>query len=158
MRLVLAAMVVVLVACSPVWADCGCGTPVVVNYGAAGVVPVATDLVTYRPLAPVVTYRPLAPVVTYRPLAPAPVVTYRPLVAAPVVVYRPLAPAPVVTYRPLAPAPVVVYRPAPVVTYRPLAPAPVVAYPPAYYGAPVVRTKVYYPGEPVRNFFKAITP
>jgi hypothetical protein len=98
----------------------------------------------YRPSG--VVYGP-APVVAYRP---APVVAYRP---APVVAYRP---APVVAYRP---APVVAYRPAPVVAYR-----PVVAVPPpvpvgVVVGRPVVvSTKVYGPGQPVRNLLRAITP
>jgi hypothetical protein len=61
----------------------------------------------------------------------------------------------VVTYRPVTP--VVTYRPVtPVVTYRPVAPAVYAA--PVAYPAAVVRTKVYYPFQPVRNFFKAITP
>lgn len=70
-----------------------------------------------------------------------------------------VAPAPVITYYGgtyIAPAPVV--GPVPVVTYYGgpvVAPAPVTYY----YGPPaVVRTKVYYPYQPVRNFFKAITP
>jgi len=148
MRSVIRAVVVVavMVACSTARAQCGCGTPVVVHYGAAGPVlsaPVAVQQGAWRPAAPATE------VVAYQPFA------------APVVTYRPIAPAPVVTYRPLAPAPWVVYR-APVVTYRPV--APVVTYSPAVYPAPmvypgaVVRTKVYYPGEPIRNFFKAITP
>ena len=101
--------------------------------------------------APTVSYLPVVagPVV---PVAPAPVVVYRPVVAAPV-----LTPVvnPVVVYRPVLP----VVSPAPTVVYRPvgaaevLAPAPVVVGPPA-----VIRTKVYYPGEPVRNLLKAITP
>jgi hypothetical protein len=62
---------------------------------------------------------------------------------APTVVYS--APIPVVPY-----PPTVVYRPALV------APPPVVAY---YYARPViVRPKVYVPGQPVRNFLRAITP
>ncbi len=83
-------------------------------------------------------------------------------IPAPPAVSTPLlAPAPVVTYS--VPAPVVTYGvPAPVITYR--VPS-VVAYPPTIYGpvvtgypAVVVRPKVYVPGQPIRNFFRAITP
>ncbi len=120
----------VLAVAPAAWADCGC-TPTVVQYGAA---PAAVSTP-----APTVTYSPVV-----QTAVPAPVVTYRPVVPAPTVVYR----APVVA------APVTVYRPvAPVTVYSPVVAAPVVAARPA-----VVRTKVYYPGEPIRNFFKAITP
>jgi hypothetical protein len=75
-------------------------------------------------------YYPMAPVYTYAP---------------PVVV----APAPRVTYMPVvAPAPQCVYYAAPVV-----APVPVVVARPA-----VVRTRVFYPGQPVRNIVKAVVP
>lgn len=85
--------------------------------------------------APVTAYYAPAPGY-YAP--PVPVTYYAP---APEPVYYAPAPAPVTTY--YAPAPVTAY-------YGP--PAPVV------YGRPaVVRTKVYYPGQPVRNFAKAIT-
>jgi hypothetical protein len=73
---------------------------------------------------------------------------------------------PVTAYRPVttyAYSPTTSYAYSPVVSY-----SPVVAYSPAvtyatpvnayYYGAPVVSTKVYYPGQPIRNFFRAITP
>lgn len=66
-----------------------------------------------------------------------------PVYAAPVVV----APSPYVAYMP-APAPVMTYYPAPVV-----APMPVVVGRPA-----VIRSKVYYPGQPVRNVVKAVVP
>jgi len=83
---------------------------------------------------------------------------YRPVrYRRPVVAYY--APAPVAAY--YAPAPV--YVPAPVTSYY--APAPVYAPAPLYAPAPVVigrpavvRSKVYYPGRPVRNFFRAVTP
>jgi hypothetical protein len=123
--------VVLLAVCSTAWADCGC-RPVVVQYGAASPAPVETA--AYQPVisAPAET-------VTYDPVTPAPVVSYRVVAPAPVVVYR----APVVSY----------YTPAPVVAYR-----PAVTYGPVVYPAPVVRAKVYYPGQPVRNFFRAVTP
>ena len=144
MRTVLATLVVMLLACSTAWGQCACSTPAVVQYGALSPVVAPAQTVTYQPIAP-------APTVTYRPVAPAPTVTYRP-VAAPVVTYRPVAPAPTVVYR----TPVTTYyTPAPVTTYY--APAPAVTYSPVYPAA-VVRTKVYYPGQPIRNFFKAITP
>lgn len=93
--------------------------------------PASAQVVTYY-YSPVTTY--YSPVTTY--YAPSPVYA---------------SPAPRVVYRP---APVVVYRPAPVY----VSPAPVVSYRyPVYYPG-VVRTKVYYPGQPIRNYFKAITP
>ncbi|MBN2580051.1 MAG: hypothetical protein JXB10_13765 [Pirellulales bacterium] len=71
------------------------------------------------------------------------------------------APAPVYTSC-YAPAPVYTsyYAPAPVYTAY-YAPAPVYTsyYAPAVVGVPaVVRTKVYYPGQPVRNVVRAILP
>jgi len=111
--------------------------------------------------SPVVSY---APVVTryYTPPVVSPPITtyYAPAVAAPAPVTTYYAPvAPVTTY--YAPAPVVTYR-APVATYH----APVVTYrAPVVYSAPVVaapyavvRPKVYIPGQPIRNFVRAITP
>jgi len=93
--------------------------------------------------APVTVYRP-STVTYYSP----PVTYYSP----PVTVYRP---APVTYYRP---APVTVYSPVVGTTvYSPVVPATV--YSPVVVGRPVVvRSKVYVPGQPVRNFFKAITP
>lgn len=109
--------------------------PVVTRYYTSPVVspPITTN---YAPAvvapAPVTTYyAPVAPVTTY--YAPAPVVTYR---------------APVATYH----APIVTYR-APVVYSAPVYSAPVVVAPYA-----VVRPKVYIPGQPIRNFVRAITP
>jgi hypothetical protein len=76
-----------------------------------------------------------------------PVTTYyAPAVARPVISYYGPAAVPVTTY--YAPA----AGPIPVTTYYAPA-APVVVAP-----VGVVRSKVYYPGMPVRNFFKAITP
>ncbi len=144
------------------------------------------QVVVYSPVlpppAPVVTaYMPtpvLAPAPVITSYAPAPVVAnYEPLPliapAAPVVTaYAPVpAPVPVVTAYAPAPIPVVTaYAPAPVVAYSPVIPAaPVVAYSPVItgyapyaapvgYGTVVVRPKVYVVGQPVRNFFRAITP
>lgn len=101
---------------------------------------------------PGVSPPPMAPTVSYLPPVepvPTPVVVYRP-VTAPVVV------SPVVT-------PVVVYRPvvspAPVVVYRPVVASEVVAAVPVVGGRPaIIRTKVYYPGEPIRNLLKALAP
>lgn len=108
-------------------------------------------------------------------LAPSPAVVQRTTYYAPATVVGPtvVGPTPVTTY--YAPAPVVVARPTvtyyapaavPVTTYY--APVPVTTYyaptttyyAPAVIAAPVgvVRSKVYYPGEPVRNFFKALAP
>ena len=123
---------------------------------------VANDVVVGPVYTPLVAPPPVATTVYYGAVpAPAGQTTY--YAPAPVTV----APAPVVTYRPVAPAPVIAYSPvAPTVTYYGAAPAPVVAYSPVV-GAPVivpvgrpvtVSTKVYVPGQPVRNFFKAITP
>ncbi len=88
------------------------------------------------------------PVVTTTYMAPA-TVTYSPVetvvAAAPTVVYSP----PVVA----APA-VTTYSPV-VTTYTPV----VTTYTPVVAAQPViVRPKVYVPGQPVRNFFRAITP
>ena len=65
-------------------------------------------------------------------------------------------PAPVMTYSPI------MSQPMPVTTYY--APAPTVTYSPVVVPAVVaptvgVRSKVVYvPGQPVRNFFRTITP
>lgn len=118
----------------------------------AGFVVASVLLTSSSVMAQHTTYYVPAPVVTAPPVyAASPVVTtYRSApVAAPTVVYRP---APVVTNHS---SPVVVNRPAvPVMT-----PAPVVVGRPAYsfyspYGGPEVRV----PGQPVRNFFRAIIP
>jgi hypothetical protein len=73
---------------------------------------------------------------------------------APVYAY----PAPYVSYMPVAPAPYVSYMPAaPVQPYAygvpVVAPAPIVVGP-----AAVVRARVFYPGQPVRNVVKAVVP
>lgn len=110
------------------------------------------------------------PVTTYYAPAPAATTTYYSAPGTVTSYYAPapaavVGPTPVTTY--YAPAPVVVARPTvtyyapaavPVTTYY--APVPVTTYYAPAVVAPVgvVRSKVYYPGEPVRNFFKAITP
>ena len=85
---------------------------------------------TYSSLSPVVTTSPVITTSTYSTLSP--------VVSSAVV-----TPAPVVTA-----APVVSYRPV-VTSYT----VPYVAARPV-----VVSPKVYVPGEPVRNFFRAVTP
>ncbi len=122
-----------------------------VYYGAPAAVPQTTY---YAPAAvPQTTYYAPAAVPQTTYYAPAPVVAYRPTV-----VRQGRA---VVAYSP-AVAPTVAYYGAPVVAYSPVAPAPMYAAPGPMMvpvGRPVVvSTKVYVPGQPVRNFFKAITP
>ena len=94
--------------------------------------------------------------VAYMPAAPAPVVSYYP--PAPVVGYGPVVAtsyyAPTPYY---AASPVPYYAAAPVVT--PYYVASPLAVGPVYYGRPViVHPKVYYPGQPVRNVLRAVTP
>lgn len=116
--------------------------------------------------AQVVVY-PAAPVTTvYSPVVPG-------AVAAPLpnTVYSPVAPAMAPMAAPMVPAPAVVaptiayYYPAPRIAYRPVIAAPtVVGYAPAAVPAVVaarpiiVRPKIYVPGQPIRNVFRAITP
>ena len=85
-----------------------------------------------------------APRVVYS--GPAPVVTYysTPIVTCPAPVVVPAAP--VVARRPVVPT--TVYRPV-----YPLSYAPVVTVRPV-----LVDTDLYVPGQPIRNFFRAITP
>jgi hypothetical protein len=115
------------------------------------------------PMSPVIA----PPVVyeTYRPMVSAPVVTsYRRVVryAAPVTSYRPITVYdPVVDDAAALPAagyPITAYRPV-VTSYRYTDDAPVIYDPvvTSYY-APVVYPKVLVAGQPVRNFFRAITP
>lgn len=146
-----------------------------------GLRPVAAQTVvyeTYRPIvaptyvaaeSPVVveSYRPVISSYSYAPpvsspnftsyssnyrgttsyYAPAPVTAYSPVTSyAPTVTYSPVVTSPVVTTY----SPVVTSYAAPVTTYRPVVTS--------YYTPYVVRTKVFVPGEPVRNFFRAITP
>lgn len=156
---------------------------VVVNRPAFFAAPVVTQspIVTQAPIAaqePIVAEASAAPhyaspdsatvVTQYAPAAPGPAVIAGPtqvFASPPVVTYRPALPLyrqPIVTYR----QPVVTYR-QPVVTYA--APATYVA--PATYAAPalngygvpvaqpvIISPKVYYPGQPVRNLLRAITP
>jgi hypothetical protein len=86
-----------------------------------------------------------AQVVVYDPFV-APAISYSPIVRA----YSPVVTAaPTVVYRPP-----VVYSPV-VTTYSPV----VTAYSPIVAARPVlIRPKVYVAGQPVRNFFRAITP
>jgi hypothetical protein len=65
-------------------------------------------------------------------------------------------PAPYVSYMPVAtPAPYVAYAPVQTYAYS----VPVVAPAPILVGRPaVVRTKVFYPGQPVRNVVKVVVP
>jgi hypothetical protein len=130
---------------------------------AIGVSADAQVITVYRPATgidyvpaplPVTTYYAPQPVTTYyAPEYAAPVTTYyAPEVAAPVTTYYAPTAVPVTTY----------YAPRRMTTYYAPAPVAVNAYyapAPMYVGAPaVVRTKVYYPGQPVRNFFRAVTP
>jgi hypothetical protein len=97
-------------------------------------------------------YMPAAPVPAVSYYSPAPVVGYGPVVAtsyyAPQTVYY-SAPAPYYVAAPVA---------TPYYVASPYVPAPV-AMAPVYYGRPViVRPKVYIPGQPVRNVFRAVTP
>ncbi len=131
----------------------------------------------YRPAIP-----PVVPVVTppVVPVLPAPVAAL-PVAVERVVVERPVlgetAWQPYVSERP---ATVVVEKPATMLYSPPVSDAPVVSYSvpvaapvaaPAIVPSPVVPSvsvvmppavvispKVYVPGQPVRNFFKAITP
>lgn len=105
--------------------------------------------------APTTVYSaPLAaPIVSSPVVVQRPVTTYSPIVtSSPTVVYSPVTSAPVAT-------PVVSYSPvmgySPMISYSPVVASPV-------YGMAaspvVVRSKVYVPGQPVRNFLRAITP
>ena len=138
----------------------------------------AQGVILYRPtLAPVAS--PVAvPVVTGSPVVAASSYSAaRPFVAAPTTYSAYMAaPAPVTNYAvantyaagyssysvPYAAysAPYTSYSPA--VTPAAVAPTVVAPVAPVYGAVPVysgvVSSKVYYPGEPVRNFFKAITP
>lgn len=147
---------------------------------------VAPRVIVNRPIiyagsvnaAPVVSTP--APVVTnYAPAVSAPVVTnYAPATSAPIVTnYAPSA-TPVVTASPvitappvIAAAPIITYRPVPLITYRQpvtyVAPtvtgyagnvSTVYAVPVAAAPGVVVRQKVYYRGQPIRNTFRVLTP
>ena len=145
----------------------------------------AQRVVVYDLPTPVTTYYAPAAVTTYyAPAVVAPTVTYyapavAPIVAAPTVTRYAPSVAPTVTYdAPSADPTTTYYAPAPTTTYY--APTPVTTYyaptttayvptPVTTYYAPaapvtvyrpgvVVRPKVYVSGQPVRNFFRAITP
>jgi hypothetical protein len=124
------------------------------------------------PAAPIAveSYRPVIAGSTYNPPVSSPNFTaytsnyrgttsyYAPAPASAVTAYSPIT-----TYSPIVTAaPVTAYRPV-VTTYSPVVTsyAPVTSYRPvvtSYYTPYVVRSKVFVPGEPVRNFFRAITP
>jgi hypothetical protein len=88
-------------------------------------------------------YMPVGPVPVAAYYAPAPVVSYGPVVATSY-----YAPAPYYVAAPVV-APYFVASP---VVVGPYAVGPV-------YGRPViVRPKVYFPGQPVRNVLRAVTP
>lgn len=103
----------------------------------------AQQVIVYDPVAPAAYVAPAT--VTYSPVIAAPSVTaYAPVVTvAPTVVYSP----------PVYSSPV--YAAPTVTTYSPV----VTAYSPVVAARPVIiRPKVYVPGQPVRNFLRAITP
>ncbi len=124
---------------STVFAQCGCGAvqttyaPVAASYSAY-----YPSTVTYYAPAQQVTYAPVAPVTYYAPVTPQ--VTY----------YAPAAPSYTTYYA----APAV----QPYATYY----APAVQPTAVYYGVPgrsIYGTpRVYMPGQPVRNVWRAIVP
>lgn len=132
----------------------------------AGLASTASAQYVYAPYTSY--YAPAAPVVAPAYYA-APVIAPRrayyapaPVVAAPVATTSYYAPAPVATTSYYAPAPVYssYYAPAPVVA-APVVASPVVAQPVvvARYGRSIYGTRqVYYPGQPVLNTFRAVTP
>jgi hypothetical protein len=122
----------------------------------------AQGYVAYLPVAPTPVVSYYAPPAAYAaPVFPAPAVQtsyYAP--AEPVVQTSYFAPSPVVQtsyYTPYYAAAPVVAAPVGYYTARPVVAAPV-AYTAGYAPAVVVRPKVYVYGEPVRNFFRAVTP
>jgi hypothetical protein len=145
--------------------------PIITDYGYG---PVVTPMTSYYPQAAPVVAPLAAPAVSYYAPAPsyvAPTTTYyAPSVAPTTAYYAPAAP--VTSY--YAPAPVTsYYAPAVVPTTSYYAPttayyAPTTAYSApttayyapttAYYSPYYTRTKLYVAGEPVRNFFRAVTP
>ena len=137
------------------------------------------SVIVNRPLvvaAPAITQ---TPVVTHSPVITAgvPSVSHYPQTTTPPVVTQPAPaanvpavvaqPAQVVTYAPITAAPILSARP--VAAYRPA--LPLYRQPIVTYGAPVttgdavpvarpalISPKVYYPGQPIRNMLRAITP
>jgi hypothetical protein len=97
--------------------------------------------------------------VAYMPVGPVPVATYY-APAAPVVTYGPVVAASYYAPAPYYAAPAPYYVAAPVVAAPVVAPyyaAPMAVAP--VYGRPaIVHPKVYYPGQPVRNVLRAVTP
>ncbi|MEM6688877.1 MAG: hypothetical protein AAF664_05585 [Planctomycetota bacterium] len=132
---------------------------IVVGVQPTAVIPVAPF--GYTSLRPVIAARPALGV--YAPVVARPVVVSRPVLAAgsPYVAYG--AMRPVVVASPAVPTvgtalaiPAAV-PPAAVSVARPVVAAPAVVAPVAVAPA-VVRTKVYIPGQPVRNVLRAVTP
>jgi len=147
---VVAAVVLSLIA-STALAECGCGPAVTTYAPAAGNYTLSyTPAVTYVAPESYVAYSaPAASYVSYYAPAVQPYVAY----SAPVTSY-------VTAYAPTV-QPYVAYS-APVTPYVSYYPA-VVRQPYAVrYGVPGASIygtgKVYVPGEPVRNFFRAVTP
>jgi hypothetical protein len=95
----------------------------------------------------------------YMPVAPGPVVSY--YAPAPAVSYGPVATtsyyAPAPYYAAAAPVPYYAAAPVPYYAAAPVMGGPV-AFAPVYARPVIVRTKVYIPGEPVRNVLRAVTP
>jgi hypothetical protein len=129
-------------------------------------VPVTTFSPVVAQPVPVTTFSPVvAPVTTLSPVVTVPRrwTTFTPVVPAapaPVVAFSPVVPAapvPVTTFSPVVTQQVPVttfFAPAPTVTTFSPVVAPAVAAP-----AVGVRSKVVYvPGQPIRNFFRTITP
>jgi len=127
--------------------------------------------IVYETYSPVVTSY-AAPTIAYRPLSGATYsnyypsyTTYSPVVAAAPVVTETYSPV-VTSYSPVVTSysPVVTSYSPVVTSYSPVVTSysPVTTYSPivtSYYAPAVVRSKVLYvPGQPVRNFFRAITP
>ncbi len=118
--------------------------------------PYVSPAVTYVEPAPTETYYEPVPAVRY--VEPAPVVTYRPWVS-----YSPVFESTVFASPPayVAPAavPVVTYYGAPVIRTTP---GYYVARRPAYYyyraRPAVVRSRMYVPGQPVRNALRVLAP
>jgi len=97
-------------------------------------------------VAPQTVYYPNRVTSYYAPAMP--VTSYMAPVAAPIPVTSYYAPTPVTSYYAPTVAPVTAY-------YAPTVPA----LAPVYVGRPaVVRSTVYYPGQPIRNTFRAFGP
>lgn len=150
----------VVVGYTPAMTDYGYGVAVSqrVAYAPVAAPAVVPTTAYYAPAAaaPVSTcYAPpaaIAPTTAYYAPAVVPTTTYYAPAVVPTTTYYAPAVVPTATY----------YAPAPVTTYY--APAVTSYYAPAVATVPVAsplvyaRTKYYVTGEPVRNFFRAITP